>query len=80
VSARFALVGFALLVFGCNHDKPSDAAATASAVVSAAPAPASTDGTAQIPTEEDYEEHATSAISTANAATELSQIEKEIGK
>ena len=44
----------------------------------AAAAPAGT--TAAVPTEEDFEAKAATAISTSNASTELAQLEKEMGK
>jgi hypothetical protein len=56
------------------------AAAVPSLVASAAPPPSATPAPANVPTEEQYEQKAQTAIATPSAAeAELTKLEKEIG-
>jgi hypothetical protein len=61
---------------------PDPVAASAAPVASAAPeaAPVAPAAVAAIPTEEDFEPQAATAITAANASQQLAALEKEIGK
>jgi hypothetical protein len=59
---------------------PAAAAPTMAAAAPSAAAPTAAAPAGAVPTEEDYEQKASSAITTTNAAQELTAIEKEIGQ
>jgi PBP1b-binding outer membrane lipoprotein LpoB len=58
---------------------PTDSAAAPSASAPAATAANVAPAASQVPTQEDFEKKAATVITAANAAQELTQIEKEIG-
>lgn len=92
--ALVALGLTALLAVGCqgkseehSHERGAEKGSPPAAVDTSAPAattaaaaaPAPAAAANQVPTEEDYEDKATTAITPANADSELSKLEKEIG-
>jgi hypothetical protein len=79
--AAIVLALLALVPLGCKHDRTQAVAASYSSVTRPAPvvaAPLSAMGVASIPVEEEYEERAASAITQANLAAQVAEIEKEI--
>jgi hypothetical protein len=80
------LVGLACLAAGCKGERSERVAASYSSVTqpSYLPAPKRTGegklavASDAIPTEEDYEERATTTINEANLATKLTELEKEM--
>ena len=69
-------------VAGCKHDKSKAVAASYSSISKPTPivtAPLSAQGIAAIPVEEEYEERSAAAITEANLAAQVAEIETEIG-